>query len=261
MFMDIAGHHCFVVSHGSAPRTFVAHSGWIGTNEDWLPTLEVLSRSWRTITYDHRGAGETVVPIEEITAEALLDDLFEVMDAFGVERCVLGGFSAGSSTALRAVLARPERFDGLVLMNGNAGIRPPNAAPAAPARKPSQWPGATHSERMRWFIEQCTPEPDVEHIRRWGHHMLMRAEPEAAERLSGLQPVIPQDLGSQLGEVRVPTLLIHGEKDAFVSTAGMEYVAGQIPRSKLVVMEGSGHLPAMIRPHEVAAAINAYFPT
>ncbi|MDQ6831966.1 MAG: alpha/beta hydrolase, partial [Chloroflexota bacterium] len=251
---------CFVVSHGSATRTFVAHSGWIGTNEDWLPTLEVLSRSWRTVTYDHRGAGETVVPIKEITAEALLDDLFRVMDALDVERCVLGGFSAGSSTALRAVLARPERFEGLVLMNGSAGIRSPDTTPSASLPPPSQWPGATHSERMRWFIEGCTPEPDVEHIRRWGHHMLMRAEPEAAERLWGLRPASEEDLGSRLGELRVPTLLIHGEKDVFASTAAMEYVADQIPRSRLVVMEGSGHLPAMIRPEAVAAAINAYFP-
>lgn len=259
MFIEIAGYPFFTVSHGAAPRTFLAHSGWIGTNEDWLPTLELLSRSWRTVTYDHRGAGETVVPVEAITAETLIADIFRVMDAFAIERCVLGGFSASAGLTARAVLQHPERFDGLVLMNGTAGVRPPDAGPAPPRRPPSSWPGETHSERMRWFIEQCTPEPDVEHIRRWGHHMLMRAEPEAAEWLFGVAPPADATFLVQLGEIAIPTLIVHGAQDAFASTAAMEYLATLIPNSKLVVLEGAGHLPAMIRPAEVAALINAYF--
>ena len=84
MFLDVAGHRCFAVDLGAGPRTFFAHSGWIGTYEDWLPTLEILSKSWRAVAYDHRGAGETVVPLEAITAEALLDDIFRVQDALGI---------------------------------------------------------------------------------------------------------------------------------------------------------------------------------
>ncbi len=80
MFTEIAGHRFFTVDFGAGPRTFFAHSGWIGTNEDWLPALAVLSKTWRAASYDHRGAGETVVPITEITAEALIADIFRVMD-------------------------------------------------------------------------------------------------------------------------------------------------------------------------------------
>jgi pimeloyl-ACP methyl ester carboxylesterase len=169
MFKLIAGHRFFTIDLGSGSRTFFAHNGRIGTYEDWLPTLEVMSKRWRVVSYDHRGAGETTVPIEEITATALVDDIFRVMDAMEINRCVLGGFSSGTGFTVRAALRNPSRFVGLVLMNGAAGVRPPNAAPAPPRRPPSAWPGETHTARMRWFIEQCTPEPNVEHIRRWGH--------------------------------------------------------------------------------------------
>lgn len=112
---------------------------------------------------------------------------------------------------------------------------------------------------MRWFIERCTPEPDTEHIRRWGHDMLMRAEPEAAERLFGILPAPDPSLLEQLQDLRLPTLLIHGSADAFASTAAMEYLNSVIPGSRLVVMEGSGHLPLMIRPQDTAQAINDFF--
>ena len=258
VFKEIAGHRFFTLDIGAGPLTFFAHSGWVGTNEDWLPTLAVLSRTWPAVTYDHRGAGETVVPVEEITGEALVDDVFRVMDALDVERCVLGGFSAGTGVVLRAVVRHPDRFDGLVLANGTAGVQPPDTAPRA-AVPPSAWPGSDHSARMRWFIERCTPEPDVEHIRCWGHDMLMRAEPDAAERLFGLMPAPDNSLLEHLLELRLPTLLIHGSADAFASTAAMNYLTSLIPGSKLIVMEGSGHLPLMIRPHETAEAINDYF--
>jgi pimeloyl-ACP methyl ester carboxylesterase len=55
-----------------------------------------------------------VVSPERISHEALVDDVFRVMDAMGIERCVVAGFSRGSVTALRAVMRSPERFDGLL---------------------------------------------------------------------------------------------------------------------------------------------------
>jgi len=264
MFVEIDGHLVFTLSFGAGTHTFLAHSGWVGNVEDWLATLAIMSQQWHTVVYDHRGAGETSVPVEAISAEALRDDIFRVMDALGIERCVLGGFSAGTAAVLRAVLQHPERFEGLVLMNGAAGVPLPGTqlptAPTSSESLPSRsWPGSNYSERLRWFIEQCTPEPDVEHIRRWGHHILLRAEPEAADRLWEVRFAEDIDFAARLPQLEIPTLIIHGELDVFADRARMEYLASLIPGSKFVVMEGSGHVPAMTRPADVAAAINSFF--
>ena len=127
MFLDINGNSVFALDFGSGPRTFLAHSGWIGNFEDWIATLAPMSKTWRTVIYDHRGAGETRVPVDRITPQSLVDDLFAVMGELEIDRCVLGGFSRGTVTTLRAVLQRPERFEGLVLMNGSAGVQVPGA--------------------------------------------------------------------------------------------------------------------------------------
>lgn len=258
MFLDIDGNKVFALSLGAGPRTILAHSGWIGNVEDWIATLAVLSGSWRTVVYDHRGAGETRVPIEKITPEALVDDVFRVMDALHIERCVLAGFSRGTVTVMRAALKQPARFDGLILMNGYGEVTLPGAV-AQKRVPPSQWPGETYHDRLAWFAERCTPEPDSDHIRRWGVDLLSRATPEAADKLFMMQSEEQIDWPARLSELRLPTLLIHGEKDPFYRTEVMEYTQSLIPDSKLVVMPGVGHLPAMTRPLEVAEEINAFF--
>jgi pimeloyl-ACP methyl ester carboxylesterase len=54
-------------------------------------------------------------------------------------------------------------------------------------------------------------------------------------------------------------LLLHGEMDFACTLDTQRYIQSLIPDSKLVVFEGAGHVPAMSRPMEVAAAINEYF--
>lgn len=258
MFLDIDGNKVFTLSFGKGPRTILAHSGWVGNVEDWIATLAPLSETFRTVVYDHRGTGETRVPTERITPEALVDDVFAVMDALSIERCILAGFSRGVVTVLRAVLRDPARFEGLILMNGTGEVTLPGATP--PPRVPvSKWPGETHCDRLRWFIERCTPEPDSEHIRQWGVHILSRATPEAAEKLFSMQADAPVDWALELPRLRLPTLLLHGEKDFACNIETQRYIQSLIPDSKLVVFEGSGHIPAMTRPLDVAGAITAHF--
>lgn len=100
MFLTISGNKVFALTFGNGSKTFIAHSGWIGNFEDWIATLSLLSEDWRVVVYDHRGSGETRAAPDRITAEALIDDLFEVMNTLNIDRATLAGFSAGCVTTL-----------------------------------------------------------------------------------------------------------------------------------------------------------------
>ena len=258
MFLEIDGNKVFTLSFGKGPKTLLAHSGWIGNFEDWIATLAPLSETWRTVVYDHRGAGETQVTVELITPEALVDDVFRVMDAAKIDRCVLAGFSRGTATVMRAALLQPDRFDGLVLMNGSGDVQLPNV-PAAPRAPPSTWPGETFKDRLQWFADRCTPEPDCDHIKRWAVNILSRSSSEVADRIFTMQPLESINWHKRLPELKIPTLLIHGGKDPLCRTELMEYLHSLLPNSKLVVMANAGHLPAMVQPHDVAREINEFF--
>lgn len=258
MFIDVNGHRLFALNFGRGQRTLLAHSGWVGNFEDWIATLAPLSRNWRTVVYDHRGTGESPVDPQHISDEALVDDVFGVMDVLGIDRCVLAGFSRGTVTALRAVIQRPERFDGLVLLNGHAQVDLPGETPQ-PAVPPSRWPGARHVDRLRWFAEWCTPEPDSEPVRRWAVNILSRAAPEVAERLHTMRPVERIEWSTVLPQITIPTLMIHGELDPLCNLEKLRYIADLLPESRLHVLEGTGHLPAMSQPERTAALIDGFF--
>ena len=80
---------------------------------------KALERSgFRVVAYDARGHGESA-PAPSPGAyeyEDLACDLFDVLDASGVDRAVLAGASMGGHTALRAAIERPERVAGLVVI-------------------------------------------------------------------------------------------------------------------------------------------------
>jgi pimeloyl-ACP methyl ester carboxylesterase len=201
------------------------------------------------VAFDHRGCGETAAELYEITLDALVDDIFGVMDALEVQRCVLAVESSSTIIALHAVLKHPERFDGLILVAGTPAL-PANAGDAAPLT------AAEHHAMLESFITACVPDSRHAHLRRWLQNISHRCSVEAAAQLYDC--VAGQDLTSRLADVTVPTLLIHGAADAIVPVNSAQLMAAHIPKSRLLILEDGDHVPIMTQPIEVAAAIDAF---
>src|SRR5512134_1648669 len=104
MFIPHAGAELYTVEFGSGPRTLVAHGGWAGSWELWTETFSFLSKTWRSVAYDHRGSGATVATVESIDIETMVGDLFVLLDMLGIQQCVLAAESSGVAVALRAAL-------------------------------------------------------------------------------------------------------------------------------------------------------------
>lgn len=192
------------------------------------------------------------MPLGSITPAALVEDVFAVLDALAIERCVLAGESLGAIVAAEAARRDPARFDGLVLVDGGPGVTADIAGPLIEGAR-TDWPAT-----IRRFVDDCLPEPDTDHIRKWGRDILARADGETAARmfecyLEGPEPFVA------LEEIRVPTLVIHGTADAIVPFAIGEWMAASIPDATLVPLEGAGHVPTLTRPREVVGAIEDRF--
>lgn len=252
MFIRHADAEFFAVAFGSGPRTLFAQGGWIGSWELWAEPFATLSQTWRTIAYDHRGTGATVATPESITMEVLVADVFAVLDALDVSTCVLAAESAGAAVAIQAALQQPQRFDGLVLVDGLIHRAIPDGPdPFAENLK------ADFNATIAGFVDACVPEPDSAAIRRWGRQILSRASSQSALRL--LECMYGLDLRPQVSQLKQPTLIVHGEEDALVPLSDSVWLAAQIPQSHLHVVRGAGHVPTITRPREVAEAINRTF--
>jgi pimeloyl-ACP methyl ester carboxylesterase len=117
MFRTIRGRLVNVMAFGPGDPVLIAHGGFTGNYELWLPPIDLLSRRWRCVTFDHRGAGENLEG--PISRDELIADLFALMDDLGMERAVVAAESMGVGIVLAAALEKPERFRGLVLVDGS----------------------------------------------------------------------------------------------------------------------------------------------
>lgn len=221
--------------------------------ELWTEPFAILRQQWRTVAYDHRGSGATLAPVASITAEQLVDDLFAVLDAYGIDHCVLAAESAGALTALSAALAQPARIQGLALV-GSMSYRPPQPE-GDRFLFGLQNAYATTLDR---FVEACLPTANSDHIKRWGRQIVNRASQEDAIALYHTAGSV--DLRSELPRITQPTLIIHGEADAIVPVAAAQLLAQRLPNAKFITLPDAGHVPTMTHAQVIAQEINDFFP-
>lgn len=249
MFIQSGSAQLFSVSFGSpAALSIVGLGGWIGNWELWLEPFSILSARYHCIAFDHRGSGITQAPLDSITFQALVDDVFVVLEAYGIERCLLAAESFGTAVALAAALQQPARFFALALVDGAYSSPPLQEGDAFLASLQRDYPAA-----LERFVQVCTPESGSEPVRRWGRQILKRADPEAAIALYRLSRGV--DLRPDLGRLTLPTLIIHGDRDALVPLEAARYLVQALPDARLVVLEGAGHVPTLTRPQEVAGSL------
>lgn len=252
MFLKTHDAEILVSSYGNAKRTLVAHGGWVGSGELWAAPFEQLSRTWRAVTYDHRGTGATRHTAPKITLALLVNDLFRVLDALEIDTCVLAAESMGAMVALEAALLHPERFTGLVIVGGRYAGAPTPARDRLLAGCKVNFPAT-----MDAFVNACTPEDDCDAERAWGKLIVNRSNgPDAVQMMECVEHA---DLTSRLTAITLPTLILHGRKDVIVSLNSSETMASLIPNSKLVIANDAGHVPTITRPNWVAQQIDEFF--
>lgn len=252
MFISNQGTHLYAVSFGKSERTILGIGGWAGSWELWAEPFSDLSQNWCTIAFDHRGTGATIAAIESITVQNMVDDIFTVLDTYQVEKCVIAAESMGSITALLAVLQQPHRFQGMIIVGGfTSRTKPSGTDPFVEGLKHNF--EATISQ----FVDACVPEPNSDAERHWGRQILRRASQASAVQL--YESIYGIDLTTQLSEVTVPTLVLHGELDAIVPVENARFLASNLPNAQLQTFPNTGHVPTVTRPHEVSQAIDTFF--
>ena len=253
MFITVDSARIFSVSFGKpdAPA-LLAIGGWIGNWELWAEPFSILSRDWHVIGYDHRGAGATIAPVESISHDRLVDDVFAVLDAYGIEQCVLAAESAGALTALGAALRQPQRIRGLVIVDGAYySPGPLDDTPFARGLRDA------YANTLDYFVDLCVTEPNSEHIKRWGRQILSRASQAAAIALYQMPSGV--DIRPDIPAIAQPTLVLHGENDRIVTLEESTWLANALRNARLAVIPGAGHVPTVTFPAEIAREINAAF--
>jgi pimeloyl-ACP methyl ester carboxylesterase len=175
-----------------------------------------------------------------------VDDLRVVMDAAGVERAALMGVSEGGPMSVLFAVTYPERTQALILYGSDVRTL---WAPDFPwGRHPAMYDADVDATLRTWGSDQ-TPNialfaPSVvnDHaaVERFARFMRAAASPGAAVALARMNRSI--DVRPLLGELRVPTLVLHRTGDRATPIAIGRYLAEHIPGAVLAELPGDDHL-------------------
>lgn len=133
--IDIDGRTFSYRSVGSGPP-FVLLNGYSATAMDWDPVLlGALADSFEVICPDHRGIGESEPGDAEppLTVESMAGDVERLLDALGIERVPIGGWSMGGFVTQRLAVRSPERVAAVILLGTDGG------GPSTVRAQPEAW--------------------------------------------------------------------------------------------------------------------------
>lgn len=226
----------------------------------WEPEFcERLVEGGRSVVrFDYRdtGASTTSPPgAPDYTADDLLDDILAVADSVGAATFHAAGLSMGGGLAQALAVAHPDRLDTLTLLSTSHvgpgtpenGLPPMADRIAASFSDPPPDPDWSDADAV---VEHLVADLrlyagsagfDEDHTRQIARRVVERSTDMAAAVTNHYQAGGGFDPGPRLGELRIPTLVIHGTDDPMFPLEHGEALASIIPGATLLALEGVGH--------------------
>lgn len=228
------------------------------THEMWYRTEPILSRRYRTISFDNRGVGRSDVPPGPYPISTMAVDAAAVMDSAGVERAHVFGISMGGMIAQEFALLYPERVRSLILgctSHGGAEAVMADAEVVTTLMARGTMSAEDGIRAMVPFIyEASTPRGRIEEdlaIRR-------RTFPTAAGYFAQVQGIFVFESRSRLSQLKMPTLVVHGESDRLVPPENGRRIASLIDGARLVMLPGASHIFPTDQPEAAHEAILSF---
>jgi 3-oxoadipate enol-lactonase len=185
----------------------------------------------------------------------LTADVIALMDALAVKRAHFAGISMGGMTALFLAERHGDRFDRIIACD---------CGPASTPVSAQQW-----KERMELATAKGMDALAEVTIPRWFPPDFVASRAAVLDKVRGMilttplkgfagcaQALSNYNLKPGLSGIDRPTLCIVGTKDA--TLPGMEAINAAIPGSKLVKLEGAGHLSNLEQPEAFTKAIQEF---
>lgn len=220
-------------------------SGYSADHTSWTHLVPAFSRKFRTIVLDNRGVGQTVAGEAPFTIEDMAADVAGLLEALGIEKAYVMGVSMGGRIAQALALNHPRRVKGLVLCSTAASGSPRSKFALNLLAEEYAKGHITYEFHMAmlqtWtFSERLFAHPEM--IKRMlAGVSANRSRPAPENMLRQLQSGSKFDTTPRLGEIRAPTLVIHGGEDIlFPVRCGRELAEG-IPGARFVLLEGGAH--------------------
>jgi 3-oxoadipate enol-lactonase len=208
----------------------------------WTLQRLALAPRYRTIALDNRGAGRSDKPYGVYSLEQMADDALAVLDDAEVDAAHVVGASMGGVIAQLLALRHPDRVRSLTLACTSCRHHPWRRQLLAEWAETAQAEGmgAMTNAAARWTIGPRSFRRISPAIGWLGPLALSRPPHAFAAQVAAILSV-SDDVGEQLEQITVPTLVMVGNQDILTPRGDSEELAERIPTAELVVISGAAH--------------------
>ena len=197
-YAEVNGINLYYETHGAGHPLILLHGG-LGSGEMFGPVLPALAARHQVIAVDLQGHGRTADVDRPLDLRTMADDIAALIDHLGLDRPHLVGYSLGGGVALRAAVAHPEKIGRLVA--ASAHVRSDAIYPEMRAQQ-GQVTGAAaefmKDTPMYQLYQRVAPRPED--------------FPRLLDKIGALMAE-DFDLTDEVGDLRVPTLIVAADAD------------------------------------------------
>jgi len=239
-------------------------NGYAATGADWDPVfLGGLAAHFRVITPDSVGLGRSTLAEGEAVGAAagMTVDAVALLDALGIERATVVGWSMGGFVAQSLARAAPDRVAALGLISTHPGST--DTVDAAPGvfQVLIDHSGTPREQATRLLSLLFPPDRAAEADERFGD-LVAAARAELPEPVLFMQEEAIVDWHNRptalpVLDPAIPTAVIHGGSDTVVPPGNAEALARFHPGASVTVLPECAHAPMAQEPAAVAEAIIA----
>lgn len=255
---------CYEID-GEGYPLFLIH-GFGTKKETWIAQVPELSKHFKVITLDNRGAGKSERPDAKYTMEVFADDINALMGYLGIEKANIAGWSLGGMIVQNFILKYPERVNKLILINTNYGFPDEGGPEVYKNMRLSElemkkvdptkaWWQAARSTFYLKFRKELEANPSKKWYGLWSAEERIKMStidpPTEKDIHMQAEALKTHDTFSRLNTVKSPTLLLTASNDKLTPKISMEGIHEKIPNSTLVVIDKAGHNSPLEKAPEV----------
>ena len=214
---------------------------WACNRHFWDNQVAEFSKTYRVVTIDLPGHGESGQGRKNYSVESYGDDVKAVVTKLNLKRVVLVGSSMGGPIALEATRRMPDRVVAIVPVDTLQNVEqkvPQEQLDAVFQQMQADFKTATTNLLNQFFFSPTTPAAVKERI----INETIAQKPEVV--LPILKAVFSYDAAPGLREVKVPIRAINADRVPTNLEVNRKYA----PQFDVVIIKGTGHYPMLEDP-------------
>ena len=256
----------FHYERGGSGEPLLLIQGMSGTHVAWgAPFKGALEESFDVIAFDNRGIGLSGPVDGPFTIAEMAEDTAALLGELGLESAHVVGISMGGMIAQELALTEPHLLRSLTLGCTYCGGPGSQLMPEENLQKlVAGMSSGDREQAIRAGYEvNLSPAFRADESTWEAFHEMATSVPAAKATIElQAQAIFGHDTSGRLGQIEVPTLIIHGTDDGVLPFPNGELIASLMPTARFEVLEDVGHMfwweqpqrsAELIREHALAA--------